>query len=152
MSWTRGGDINLDRAGIKIGNVETSVDERMAPYTLGQQSHIVMTVDTGGSAAGQTQIHLYKDGVYRGTRITQHALTSLNDVNNFLGRSQYGDNTANASWNEFRIYDYVLNSSEIQGNYLAGPDLLGVIPEPGTLALLGLGLSMLAARRRRRRS
>ncbi len=33
MSWTRGTDINLDRAGIRIDNAEHCVDETMAPYT-----------------------------------------------------------------------------------------------------------------------
>ena len=123
MSWTQGTDLNTDRAGMKIGT-ETSVDDTMAPYTLGQQFHIVMTVDDDGGPGGETRISLYKDGLLQGTRNTAYDLSNLNDINNWLGRSQWGDNTANASWNEFRIYGSVLTPTEIAENHVLGPEVV----------------------------
>jgi len=151
MSWTRGTNLNQDRAGMNIGG-EQSVDEMMAPYTLDQEAHIVMTIDEA-AIGSQTLIRLYKDGQLMGGRLTDHTLSQINDVNNWLGRSQWPDDTANASWNEFRIFDYVLTEEQILGNYLAGPDTLAMVPEPSTLVLLGLsGLGLLLAARRRRRA
>ena len=149
MAWTVGGDLNADRAGMKVGNVEQSVDNMMAPYTLDQEFHIVMTIDENAIGDGRTLLRLYRDGELMGGRFVDYVLSQVNDVNNWLGRSQYGDNTANASWNEFRIYDYILTDNQILGNFVAGPDAVNVIPEPATLALLGAGALALIRRRRK---
>lgn len=122
MSWTRQTNLGQDRATFKVGGVETNVDETMQPYTLGQRFHIAMTIEEGAGPGGYTQIQVHKDGVYRGTLNTPYTLSQLNDVNNFLGRSQYGDNTANASYDEFRIYNGVLSSLRLSANRLLGPD------------------------------
>jgi hypothetical protein len=152
MAWTQGTNLNADRAGMKVGNVEQSVDNMMAPYALDQEFHIVMTVDEDAIGDGRTLLRLYRDGELMGGRFVDYTLSQINDVNNFLGRSQYGDNTANASWNELRIYDYLLNDNQILGNFLAGPDVLARIPEPGTFVLLGMGaVGLLLATGRRRR-
>ena len=49
-------------------------------------------------------------------------------------------------YNTFRVYDRVLSGAEVEQNFNAGPS---VIPEPGTIALLGLGGLVLSLRRRR---
>jgi hypothetical protein len=150
MSWTMGTDINADRAGLRVG-VEYPIDNAMAPYTLEEEFHIVMTIDDDGGPGDMTQIKLYKDGVLMGGQDTPYDLSELLDTNNWLGRSQWGDNTANASWNEFRIYDYALTDNQLLGNYEAGPDELNVIPEPGSIVLLVMGLIGLAVWTRRKK-
>ncbi|NQU25161.1 MAG: hypothetical protein HQ567_28065, partial [Candidatus Nealsonbacteria bacterium] len=119
MSWTRGGDINTDRVAFKI-NVEQNLDSAMQPYTIDQQFHIVMTYDDDGNA-GSPQILVYKDGAHTGTFNTDYHLSQLVDTNNWLGRSQYGDGTANASYNEFRIYNHEMTPAEITANFNSGP-------------------------------
>jgi len=146
MSWTRGTDINLDRVGIRIDNVEHCVDETMAPYTLDTEFHIVMTIDDDGTIGGDTLITVYKDGQFAGCLETTFNLADVEDLANWIGRSMWGDETANASYNEFRIYDYCLSADEVLGNYGAGADT--VTPEPATLALLALGGLALLRRRR----
>lgn len=134
MSWTQGGNFDSDRAGFKVG-VEDHVDNTMQPYALDQEAHVVMTVDDDGGPAGQTQIRVYKDGVLRGTLNTDYDLSQLVDDNNFLGRSQYGDNTANASYNELRIYSQALKRNQVANNSLNGPDgAVQLIPDLGQSA------------------
>jgi hypothetical protein len=48
----------------------------------------------------------------------------MDDVNNWLGRSQWNDPMFRGSYSEFRIYDYPLDRTEVLGNFLAGPDEL----------------------------
>jgi len=136
MAWTQGTNVNTDRAAFKVGGVENYVDNTMTPYVLNQQAHIVMTIDDDGGPAGQTQIRVFKNGSYRGTLNTNYNLSQLIENNNFLGRSQYGDNTANASWNELRIYSAELSDAQIAANYNAGPDALAAATT-ATLALDG---------------
>ncbi|MGQ9590329.1 MAG: LamG-like jellyroll fold domain-containing protein [Planctomycetota bacterium] len=56
------------------------------------------------------------------------ALREILDVNNWLGRSQWRDLLFDGSYNEFRIYDYVLSDGQVLNNYLAGPDVVDSAP------------------------
>ena len=76
-----------------------------------------------GGPNGETQITIFKNGEEVRNGNTNNDLSGLNDVDFFLGRSQWGDNTANASWDEFRIYDGLLTSEQIQSNTESGPTL-----------------------------
>ncbi len=110
--------------------------------------HWLVSIDDDGGLLGDTKVTIYKDGAEVASFETASDLSGLNDTEFFLGRSQWGDNTASASWNELRIYDYALNQDEALGNFQAGPDALG-IPEPGVAALVGLvGAAALFRRRR----
>jgi hypothetical protein len=59
------------------------------------------------------------------------ALSSINDTNNWLGRSlysapitpEYYDPYLQASYDEFRIYSGLLTPQQIMANYIAGPNL-----------------------------
>jgi uncharacterized repeat protein (TIGR03806 family) len=73
----------------------------------------------------------YRDGseVYS-SEVSFH-LSELEDVNNWLGRSQWTtDWNANASFSEFRIWDNALTPAEISNNYAAGPDSFTPAPAP----------------------
>lgn len=75
---------------------------------------------------------LYINGVAQAVLVPNRTLGSITDVNNWLGRSQWGgDPMFTGSFNEVRIHDTALSAEEIMANYLAGPDALGVLPEPG---------------------
>ncbi len=50
-------------------------------------------------------------------------LQTMNDFNNWLGRSQYNDPYFKGSFNEFRTYGDALLDSEILNSFLQGPDV-----------------------------
>ncbi len=69
---------------------------------------------------------LYINGVPVDTGTAVYPLASINDVNNWLGRSQFGDPLLGASLYEFRIYSGLLSDADVAANYAAGPDAVGV--------------------------
>ena len=53
------------------------------------------------------------------------SLSNLNDVNNWLGRSQYAaDQELAGTIHEFRIYSRALSAAELSTNATLGPDVL----------------------------
>jgi hypothetical protein len=142
MSWTRGGDLNATRMAFKLGNAEHSSDLNTA-YNLGQEYHIVMTLEDDWNGTGQTQMKAYRDGVHLQTLNTPYNLADLTDINNWIGRAKYGDNAANAIWDEFRTYNTVLTPEQITASLAAGPDSLPVVVgDPISLPNLNLDLAM----------
>jgi hypothetical protein len=66
---------------------------------------------------------LYLDGALLVEGPTDRALSELDDVNNWLGRSQWRQDLALAGkYYEFRIYDMALTTEQIQAAYARGPD------------------------------
>ena len=56
------------------------------------------------------------------------SLSLVEDVNVWLGRSQWGDPFFNGSYDEFRIYDGPLSDAEVAASFAAGPN---PVPDPG---------------------
>ncbi|RIK74424.1 MAG: hypothetical protein DCC68_23080 [Planctomycetota bacterium] len=81
-------------------------------------------------------------------------LAAMQDLNNWLGRSQWPDPMFDGTYDEVRIYDYALSPDQVLGNYQAGPNVVNVVPEPSTLSLaaLGAGLAVLRFCRRVRKA
>jgi uncharacterized repeat protein (TIGR03806 family) len=99
--------------------------------SMGTRYHYVLTYEdgVGTHAPGGGRVSWYRNGALVHTRDVDFQLSEVNDVNNWLGRSQWTqDWNANASYDEVRIYDHALNSSEIAANLTAGPDSLVVTP------------------------
>ncbi len=129
MSWTRGTDLNTDRVEVKSPSVTTTWDSTMKPYTLGVQYHISLVITPGAGTGGSTLIQWYKmdaAGVTINTNSfsTTWTLALLDQINMWLGHSQYGDNDASASYNEVRIWNTALTQAQLVNNSLLGPDVL----------------------------
>jgi hypothetical protein len=66
---------------------------------------------------------LYLDGVQLATATTAITLADIEDVNNWVGQSQYEDNPFyRGSYRELRIYDAALSACQIHTLLVAGPE------------------------------
>jgi hypothetical protein len=132
-------DMRMERTGGTAGTRDA-----VGATIGGTEQYIAITYDSADGMWKWFQNGLLMEG------FASDAPGNLNDVNNWLGRSNWaGDANTDATYNEFRIYDYALSPAEIQQNLFDGPNQLTVVPEP-TVGLLGLlGLGFLSRRRRR---
>jgi hypothetical protein len=81
-------------------------------------THVALVVDP----ALQTMA-LYQDGAHLVTCTLLRPLSLINDVNNWLGRSNYvADVDLSGSYEEFRIYGAALSAEQLADSYAAGPD------------------------------
>ena len=97
---------------------ETAVDARAA-LPRDTTSHVALVMDDSVD-----RMSVYIDGEPSGSERWTGHLSELEDVNNWLGRSQYRDADLSAELHEFRIYAAALGDSEIRASFLAGPDAL----------------------------
>jgi hypothetical protein len=124
MSWTQFASPGTDRVEMRRhGQTAFSANDTMAGgYIPGLEYHIVMTVHEGGGTGGKTLIKWYRNGQFVSSAETTAIWSDQIDFDgNWLGRSKYEDETANASYNEIRIYDGILTDAEIAANFAEGP-------------------------------
>lgn len=85
------------------------------PMSLAQVVVVVSDTDN--------ELRLYMDGKKVGVVAWTSALSAINDVNAWLGRSQYDhDPELSAVFHEFRMYGAALNDAEIASSFAGGPD------------------------------
>jgi hypothetical protein len=101
------------------GNSAGQEVQVMAASALPQSlAHIAVVCDAAGD-----KLKLYINGVKAGEKAWTGSLSSINDVNVWLGRSQYdGDNELTAVFHEFRVYGLALSDADITTSFAGGPD------------------------------
>jgi hypothetical protein len=111
-------------AGMRVAySLNGSAEEEVCygkdqPFPKGGEHHVAVVVD----AAAQTMA-LYQDGALVDQCPLTHPLSSIDDVNNWLGRSNYTvDEELNGDYDEFRIYGAALSAAEVADSFKAGPD------------------------------
>lgn len=121
---------NYLRCGILQPGVEESRFDAPAQLVAGVEQHIVVTYDEV-----KNSVRMYLNGVEVGTQITGATavpvgfkLSSLNDVNNWLGRSQWGDDMYGGNYNEFRLYNHPMSPSEVAASFKAGTEISVATP------------------------
>jgi len=99
---------------------DDDLEIRGSAATVGSVMHLAVVVDEDGDS-----IDVYVDGELEGSEPFSDALSDLNDINNWLGRSQFlGDASRGfrGTYLEFRIYDAALSESELATSFTEGPD------------------------------
>ncbi len=130
MTWTYETNLESDLVRwwdeSKISQLDTN-----APYTLGQEFHIVMIVDPKGGTDGAMRITWYTApsdspdiGEASGFLEASDTLSRMRDLDCWLGKSHSpGDPVANASYNEVRIWSGALTQEDIAILHRLGPDM-----------------------------
>ncbi len=88
-----------------------------SPLPVNTECCVTATYDTINNVA-----RLYVNGVLVSTDDAPTPLSAINDINNWLGRSQWGDPMLSGSYNEFRIYNNALDPVSAAASYLNGVD------------------------------
>jgi len=97
--------------------VETRAPARQ-PLPTGVLSQVVLVVDDTHDV-----MTLYRDGALEGSRPFLDSLSLLNDINNWLGRSQYSnDPPFDGTFYEFRIFNAPLSANAVRTLFLGGTD------------------------------
>jgi uncharacterized repeat protein (TIGR03806 family) len=133
LSLNVGANLGTHRLEGQINNGPAIFTDSTAATTAGSQYHYVLTVTDGAGTYGSAgcQAKWYRNGILQNTLDLGFDLTAMSDVNNWIGRSQYGDDsTSNLSLNELRIYNRAISADEALSSYSAGPDPGSGPPEP----------------------
>ena len=127
LGATRGANTNQQRIEIRNedpGGGGISTADANLTTTLGTEYHHLVTYDADGGG-GQARMSYYRDGVLVAQTNTPTQLGEINDVNNWLGRSNWtADNNLQGTFNEFRIYDVAFAEADVTASMTAGPDQL----------------------------
>lgn len=95
---------------------ETLLDA-IDPFPSEVPFHVAVVVD-----APAQEMRLYLDGLDQGMVPLFGSLSSIEDVNNWLGRSQFvKDSRFGGSFLEFRIYDQALSAAQLADSRALGP-------------------------------
>ena len=114
-SVQQGGNLNSQYQVVMIdGGFQSAISSTLAT-TAGTTYHYVITAQSNGATAW------YRNGVLVGTGTIPFALSAIEDVNNWLGRSQWSANsTSNVAYDEVRIYNHALTQGEVAASLAAG--------------------------------
>lgn len=130
MSWSQTTD-TTDRVEWKDG-VTATVNNTVAPYIFGTQYHVVLMIEPGVGTNHATRVTWHAApssagslGAAKGSFETTLTPAALDDAGFWLGRSQYNDSTANAEYNEVRMWKRVFSAGELDALHALGPDSVG---------------------------
>lgn len=88
------------------------------PMPTGVITELAVVVDDQNN-----RLQLYLNGSFEGSATWSDSLSLINDVNVWLGRSQFVvDPELAATYHEFRIYNVALTAAQISLSAKAGPD------------------------------
>jgi hypothetical protein len=98
---------------------ETPVLNGTAVLPRGAETFVAVTYDVLAGAA-----RLYVNGQPVASGPATIPLNTINDVNVWLGQSQYRDPNFTGQYDEFRIYDGALSGAQVAADFTSGPDSL----------------------------
>ena len=113
-------NLSTQRQGSRInGGAPLYLDSSLAT-TVGTTYHYVFTFQ---DTAGGGTVSWYRNGTLVTTGSVAFHLSEIEDVNNWLGRSQWNSlAVANVAYDEVRLYNHALTPAEITASQAAGPN------------------------------
>ena len=111
------------------GNAKIDVEKPYARATpAGAMFNMAVVVD-----AKARELILFMNGVEQGRSVLTEPLSAIEDVNNWLGRSQFAvDTRFGGSFHEFRIYDRALTQLQLIDSVAFGPSPAFLEPKSAT--------------------
>lgn len=104
----------VGRAGF-LPDGATEVTASGAVVATGRMTHIAVVFSETARS-----LRYYEDGALRGSGVVDNPLSDIDDVNNWLGRSQFAsDPGLTGTIEEFRIYDAALTAPQVSYSYAA---------------------------------
>jgi hypothetical protein len=125
---------NTFRFAIKRGQEAEAPVLDAAPLPVDQDVHFVVAYDAAAGA-----VRLYRDGVRVQTGGVTYPLSVVEDLNVYLGRSQWTDPLFAGEFDEFRIYRGALSDAQVAASYAAGPNALPDVTPAPTLTISAAG-------------
>jgi len=130
-AFTSGTNLGTDVFEVKNGNTQIlRADAQTGAFTLGQELHcsVVVTQNQDGTAT----IRYAKRDVFTGktikvaerTTTAPWSISKLSDWKFYLGRSQFNDSDASATYNEVRVWKCALTDEQLDRSARLGPDQL----------------------------
>jgi hypothetical protein len=106
------------RFGQRVNLLETPILDGPTALPQGVLSHVAVSFNGTGQ-----RVRLYYNGQLVAEGPPVHSLQQMDDVNNWLGKSQFvADAYFAGSYDEFRIYDGVLTAADVAASFAVGPD------------------------------
>ena len=137
LSFFQGTTVASQRLEMLLDGGNTVTENSNLATTLGTEYQYVVTFGDGVGVYGTRggQLSWYRNGVLVATGAVPFHLASIEDVNNWIGRSQWGwDTNTNADFNEFRIYNHAFTAGEAAASYANGPTSYVAYVAPGPVA------------------
>lgn len=132
LSAQNGGTLTSRRLAIHDGRGESGANFSV-PYQAGELFHFAVAYESRGTAGGT--LRCYRNGVLLTSFDTANQLAAIDDVNNWLGRSQWTtDGNLNGAYSEFRVWDGAYSDAQAVASAAAGPDALAVPVDPAQAA------------------
>jgi uncharacterized repeat protein (TIGR03806 family) len=125
LAVQRGGNLSQQRLVARNDGAGEIGSDNSVIISPGTQYHFVATFQAGVGANAATggRFTWFRDGVEIGFVDTNFRLNQIEDVNNWLGRSQYSnDSNSNIAYNEFRLYSGAMSLGDQIASRKAGVD------------------------------
>ncbi len=108
--------------GVPTGAVAATPTPSIKVYANNSANTGVMIHYAYTYSSTNDEMKLYIDGVFQSTTVVTDDLATLNDVNNWLGKSQWiQDAFFGGSITEFRLHGSVLDDAMVAASFAAGP-------------------------------
>jgi uncharacterized repeat protein (TIGR03806 family) len=116
---------NTQRISTRLNSAAELTADTGLTINTGTQYHFALVFVDGAGTYGSNggQVRWYLNGVLATTLDVAFHLSSLEDVNNWIGRSQFsGDSNSNFACNELRLYNHAMSAAEVAASTAAGPN------------------------------